>query len=407
MGLDASVHGGWRFEVFGADRCHEVHTKLSLTRTKKSQHFPMSEPKPSFWVSLLAPLDMPNGTSSSAKSNVLSSDGKRTRHPSINTDEETVYHNCQEEESPWPLTGSYSRKKPRHETVPCAVPSAIMFPDHTCSAVACLDAEDDEIKPVVPQSLHWRNHPNLSDWTVEVWTMNNEKEVVVERYPAHKSVLALESLYFMTLFKEQPTTVRTSRFDFTYEAATAFPMLLDYLYASTSLELTTENAAIFYYFGQVLGLPRLRWEAKRFWTLDLSLETVGMYYLQAVALDNGKLLQAVALACEKPNILLHLTTESPLLKVPRADVWLHLVSTVGSTYSQHLSILVTKFCVLHCSSGIIDGKTFERLFREDKMPVIDLSIVCASRHRASNSPGGRGHEKGTNRSKHLRLEHEP
>jgi BTB/POZ domain len=369
-----------RWLAIGGFRCRppprNAHKLALLNQTNR--HSAMSEPKPSFWASLLAPLQSTPTGSSSAKSNAPTNGGKRTRHPTIDTDDKTVYHNCQEEDRPfWPLTGHSKWKKPRHETVPCAVPSTTLFPDHTSSAVARLDPDDDEIEPVVPQSLHWRNHPELSDWTVEVWTMNNEKQVVVERYPVHKSVLALESLYFITLFKEQAPTMtgRTSRFDFTYEAATAFPMLLDYMYASTSLELTTQNAAIFFYFGQVLGLPRLRWEAKQFWTLNLSLETVAMYYQQAVSLDNAKLLQAVALACEKPEILLHLTPESPLLNVPRADVWLHLVSTVGPRYSQHLSILVTKFCAFHFSSGIIDVKTFEQLFREDKLPVVDPSIV--------------------------------
>jgi BTB/POZ domain len=235
---------------------------------------------------------------------------------------------------------------------------------------------DDDIEPVVPKSLHWRSHPELSDWSIEVWTVPDKSDVIVERYPVHKSVLALESLFFAKLFtEEQHQTTRTSRFDLSSEAAVVFPKLLDYLYAPSSLIFTTENAAIFYYFGQMLGLPRLRWEAKQFWTADLNLSTVGSYYQQAVVLDIGRLLAAVTNACASKDILLHLTIDSPLLQVPRVEALLDLVQTVGPMHSEHLSVLVAKFCSLHFPLGVIDKNAFHQLTNPDKMPEIDPSVV--------------------------------
>jgi hypothetical protein len=81
--------------------------------------------------------------------------------------------------------------------------------NNMATAIANTDSDDD-VEPVVPQSLHWRSHPELSDWTIEVWTATNTSDVIVERYPVHKSVLALESLLFAKIFtEEQPQTTRT------------------------------------------------------------------------------------------------------------------------------------------------------------------------------------------------------
>jgi BTB/POZ domain len=249
--------------------------------------------------------------------------------------------------------------------------------NNMATAIANTDSDDD-VEPVVPQSLHWRSHPELSDWTIEVWTATNTSDVIVERYPVHKSVLALESLLFAKIFtEEQPQTTRTSRFDFICEAAIVFPKLLDYLYAPSSLVFTTENAAVFYYFGQILGLPRLRWEAKQFWIADLNLTTVGSYYQQAVAMDISRLLAAVTNACASKDILLHLTIDSPLLQVPRVEALLDLVQTVGPMHSEHLSVLVAKFCSLHFSLGVINEKAFYQLTNPDKMPGIDPSVAFA------------------------------
>jgi BTB/POZ domain len=321
----------------------------------------MSDHKPTFWSSMLMPFK--SALSESATKDKVSI--KRA----ASTDAETE-------------KSLYSAKKPRSvDAAGSATTRGIQFAaavasnrlSNVATSVANTDSDDD-IEPVVPQSLHWRSHPESSDWTIEVWTVADISDVTVQRYPVHKSVLALESLLFAKIFTEDESqTTRTSRFDFAGEAAILFPKLLDYLYAPSSLVLTTENAAV----GQILGLPRLRWEAKQFWTADLNLNTVGSYYQQAVALDIGKLLAAVTNACASEDILLHLAIDSPLLQVPRVEALLDLVQTVGPMHSDHLSVLVAKFCSLHFSLGIIDQNVFCQLTNPDKMPGIDQSVVFA------------------------------
>lgn len=150
---------------------------------------------------------------------------------------------------------------------------------------AFYDSDLEEPDKPNESRLDWRMDPaqSHSDWTIKI---THEGETLCDIYHVHKCVIAVgakRSEYFATLFGSQlplrETANNTSNIELHKVAATAFPVLLDFMYScKDKLQITTENSTALYYLAQYFQIKRLRWEARQFWQIDLSLENAGVYY---------------------------------------------------------------------------------------------------------------------------------
>jgi hypothetical protein len=145
---------------------------------------------------------------------------------------------------------------------------------------------DSDDEPPEEAVLCWKMDPtkSLSDWTIEVGSKPGGK-TKVDTYHCHKNILAVgprHSEYFAHLLQSGDRFAEgqsnTSRIELEALAATAFPVLLDFMYNQhSSLAVNSKNAAALHYLGQYFGIRRLRWEARKFWTSDLSVSNAGKH----------------------------------------------------------------------------------------------------------------------------------
>lgn len=259
------------------------------------------------------------------------------------------------------------------------------------------DSEEEPPLATIRDRLHWRLDPSdsLSDWKIEVLVASDDKETtIVDIYHVHKVHLAAGahcSEYFSRLFKDAGTHTQsqsfTSRIDLHKLAASAFPLLLDFLYAPDGqLELSTGNATALHWLGKRFEIRRLQWEAKRFWKNTLSTRTCVTYY------EHAKLLQdEILYAIASQYIVNHIDEiqiTSRLLHVSDADFWLHVLQSYdgSETRSLHLSKLIAHFCALNQ----ITAETFRNLTQEKFLPYIDgeaaLSLLEVERSVTSPDP---------------------
>ena len=179
------------------------------------------------------------------------------------------------------------------------------------------------------------------------------------------------SKYFQNLFADHVVETGSSTFEFPDKAAMIFPQLLDYIYSPTTLHLTTDNASAFYFLGKIFGIEHLSWKAKHFWKLDLSFDTVAIYYGDAIIFQDDQIMNAVLATCEDPEVLLNFKVDSPILQVPDPKLWLLLLQKIGSSHSKHMSKLVASYCLRHH----VDANTFLQLTDEEMMPVVSWSVA--------------------------------
>ena len=172
------------------------------------------------------------------------------------------------------------------------------------------DDDDDE-----EEELSWRMNPNksMSDWTIEIQTKklvsgNNTRITAPPSksnvYYVHKSVLAVgprRSQYFVKLFRSLAAGVATTTETTTTVlvldelTATAFPILLDYMYGTSTatptkdetsiIPITTYNATALHVLAQQLEMKHLRTMVRNFWMQDLSMENIATYYRHASSSD--------------------------------------------------------------------------------------------------------------------------
>jgi hypothetical protein len=174
---------------------------------------------------------------------------------------------------------------------------------------ACYDSDEEPPEAAV---LCWRMDPgeSLSDWTIEIISKPGG-DTKVDTYHCHKTTLAVgprQSDYFAHLMQNGDRFAEgqsnTSRIELEAPAAEAFPVLLDFMYnQNKSLAANSENAAALHYLGQYFGIRRLRWEARQFWTSDLTILNCGTYYDHARMFQDDKLLASISEMCAKYIIL--------------------------------------------------------------------------------------------------------
>jgi hypothetical protein len=226
----------------------------------------------------------------------------------------------------------------------------------------CYDSDEEPPQEAV---LCWRMDPSEShsDWTVEIVSKSGGG-TKVDKYHCHKSILAVgprcRSDYFAQLFQNGDRFAEgqsnTSRIELEVLAAEAFPVLLDFMYR---LHINSENAAALHYLGQYFGIRRLRWEARQFWTSDLTILNSGKYFVHARIFQDDKLLTSISKMCAE-NIL-QIPQTSSLPKVSNADFWLgvlhHETRMRDAAVSRHMSELIVEFC-RHQSSETLDAEEF-------------------------------------------------
>jgi BTB/POZ domain len=179
--------------------------------------------------------------------------------------------------------------------------------------------EEDE------DELSWRMNPNksMSDWTIEIQTVVSDDHHVAKNptttttvYHVHKSVLAVgprRSQYFVKLFRATTADTTSSNTNTTVAATTttriemeeltamAFPIVLDYMYGTSSsttstksdgvqhqswetIPIATHNATALHVLAQQLDMKQLRTIVRTFWMQDLSMDTIAIYYQHASSL---------------------------------------------------------------------------------------------------------------------------
>ena len=235
--------------------------------------------------------------------------------------------------------------------------------------------------------LTWRSDPatNFSDWTIVVGGCHNNNHERHCRFHVHKCVLAAESGYFRRLwshsFREHEQ--QTSLLCFPEEhrrAASAVPTFLDLIYYSTRSNnddhramYDSTNAVALKFLAEYLDCQRLRTLLEDFCRRDLTADTCGDYYEQAVIFHDETIRQAVLELCYSRAIL-QIPPSSKLVLVTDADFWCTVLdyyadqgSVVHIAARYHLSLLVGSFCRA-------------REDMKDSLPLKDLLQLTAERY---------------------------
>ena len=233
------------------------------------------------------------------------------------------------------------------------------------------DYDSDSEPPLSENVPLWRLDPvaSFSDWTIEIVTLDQ-----ITTYHVHKAHLAAgayKSEYFRRLFQGNhfaESQSNTSRIELHELAANAFPDLLNYLYTmERPLNIHTENATALYHLGHYFEMRRLRWEAKQFWSNDLTVKTCALYYEHATLLHDEKIHQAAAEMCA--DRILQIDVSSRLMHVPNLSFWLQLLETskITKTFSLHVSKLIVTFC----QNVEVNAHTFLQLTDEKYLPQVE------------------------------------
>jgi hypothetical protein len=245
--------------------------------------------------------------------------------------------------------------------------------------------DDSDEEPPEAAVLSWRLDPgeSLSDWTLEIISKPGG-DTKVDTYHCHKNILAVgprRSDYFAHLLQNGDRFAEgqsnTSRIELEAPAAEAFPVLLDFMYnQNKSLAANSENAAALHYLGQYFGIRRLRWEARQFWTSDLTILNCGTYYDHARMFQDDKLLASISEMCAK--YIMEIPPNSSLIKVTNSEFWLgvlhHETRTRDAAVSRHMSKLIVEFCRRQ-TSETLDAEAFLALTDAEVLPEIDVEVA--------------------------------
>lgn len=270
------------------------------------------------------------------------------------------------------------------------------------------DAQDDD-ESAEPE-LSWRLDPkrSLSDWTITVYIQGR---LYHEIYYVHKSVLAVgprRSLYFAAAFQNRdPHGELDDNFGSTFDdsfvqapvqkmppptqhidldkancsleleelAAESFPVLLDFLY-SGELAVATHNVTALNALAERLQIKLLRRRIRDFWTQDLTMETVCIYYEHARVFGDNRILAHAEIYCaehlfeiREHAVIELLTTVDPLF-------FLHVITHPALTgASLRLSLLVAVYCNIHKEE--LDAERFCELTGPLHLPVLEVKAAKA------------------------------
>lgn len=244
---------------------------------------------------------------------------------------------------------------------------------------------DEEPPPEHGAEKHlWRLDPAIShsDFVVEVTAPDGS--VRVDTYHVHKSVLSLgprKSEYFAHLLQGSFSEVSQGvcRISLDAIAADAFPSLLDFLYGTARLECTTETATALHFLGQYFGIRRLRWQARQFWTKDISLENVSTYYQHACLFQDERVLRRIQVDLGSEQ-LLELSPEADILRVMSPEFFLtvlqtaDLVMTCDDLLSLHASKLVVVILENHFTDSAVVVEDMDDKVKEENAKAATLFL---------------------------------
>lgn len=257
--------------------------------------------------------------------------------------------------------------------------------------------EEDE-----QDNLKWRDDPSEthSDWKIEIVSKPNvddsgmkednledldENGNVVESYHVHKYALAhgkRRSEYFVKLFRNggsyNESETHISRIELDPLAAKAFPCLLDYVYEPDApVKITTASATALYYLAEYFEMRHLRWDAKEFCKLNLSLENAHIYCDHATLFHSNAFLHLISKFLGEH--IMKVETSSPVLRSSNLDLWEMVLEYVCNISDRNVSIHVSKLItelVLY-QEGDLDKRTFCALTNEGKMPSVHPHVAMA------------------------------
>lgn len=161
----------------------------------------------------------------------------------------------------------------------------------------------------------------LSDRSVS--PIDLSEEAATEMYHVHRNILAIGSRrtgYFANLFHygiddgDHSTNIELSE-----RAASFFPDLLDYMYASKAFAISTENAVSLLFLSQAFQMPMLQRQVETFIESDIGLSNIGSYLSDALYYSDEKMVMTVMEKCGK-EILQFCGNNQNLSRILRAPL---------------------------------------------------------------------------------------
>mmetsp|Transcript_10720 Transcript_10720/g.15776 ORF Transcript_10720/g.15776 Transcript_10720/m.15776 type:complete len:351 (+) Transcript_10720:114-1166(+) len=157
-----------------------------------------------------------------------------------------------------------------------------------------------EENPAPYKRLTWNRDPvaSLSDWSIVVTSKSDKEEI--DTYHVHKCLIGAGprgSQYFLKLFtisglKESQTC--TSKLDLEETAASAFPDMLDFMYASQNEEVKvkTETAVAMRHLANYFGIPTLFESTIKFIQEDMNEFNIHIYLKEARQYHDESIIEA-------------------------------------------------------------------------------------------------------------------
>ena len=287
-------------------------------------------------------------------------------------------------------TDSPTSKKPKAQRKRRASPATSRMSCDNKSVISTNDWDDDYGDISSPRdhsndqtddddALTWRLDPetSLSDWTIRI---TNKDDDTVKDFHVHKNMLAVggrKSEYFATVFRTtardaNPSTV--TDISMATAAITAMPALLDFMYSSEPLRVSTSNALGLRYLSRKLGVKKAFDTSMEFIHKDISLETVGQYYMDSNNLKDEKIMGTAAGLCG--THILTIEPSSELLRKFDAGFLAKIMASQAidtDDKKKHVSLLVSAYCRYH--QDTLAGDTFRMLTDEIFVPLIHRDAV--------------------------------
>jgi hypothetical protein len=232
----------------------------------------------------------------------------------------------------------------------------------------------DRHKDDVGDTLTWRLDPieSLSDWTIRMTSKDNG---AVKDFHVHKNILAVgkrKSEYFAGIYRnaaQKPGSPPVTNISMGSAALKAAPALLDFMYSTEPLQVSSENAVGLRYLARKFGVKKGFDDTMEFIQKDFTLETIADYYVDGVNLSDEKILGTAANLCGR-NILT-LSPSNDFFKVVDPPFMAKIMASPGiddEEKCQHVSLLLVAYC--QHNKDILDGDTFRVLTSEKLAPLI-------------------------------------
>lgn len=261
----------------------------------------------------------------------------------------------------------------------------------TANLVSPRDYDEEYSRRIKRQrrNLDWRMdaEESRSDFTIEIAVAGEDKgkgePTAIQTYHVHKVILEFgikASGYFGALFSS-PTvesTFNKTRIHLEQNlAASAFPLLLDFMYGldAGAPVLTMENAGPLYHLADYFEVESLRAEIIAFWKKHVQLDNLALCLKQATLFHIDSLRELVfEQCCAKIG---EIAADSPLIDESDPSMWVDVLSKIYGkdgdintvVPNPNVSILIAEFCFKHKDE--LDKKIF-RMLAGDRFCPLEL-----------------------------------